>query len=247
MCCLTFPFAPWSLSLCCGAIWMGERAPTMPSPQNWSIRVGARTLARYLKRAKALCLKTQQAIREVLIEQKEPRPWEECFQDGLSPPASLMQATSGALPSGQVVAGSFDAPSRLTGPFGFSLSPHGPGKRKSRTETGSVPGVILPHPLWEPKGDFCPFLRPILLLALSHKSCHRHPPGYRHRMAAKSSTRRFPPWTIRTPSPRKPFFATRSSAATWPPTRPGKTPPDPGTPGRQILDAPIRRSGHCQG
>jgi hypothetical protein len=49
-----------------------------------------RTLARYLKRAKALSLKTQQVIREVLIEQKEPRPWEECFQSGLSPPAHLI-------------------------------------------------------------------------------------------------------------------------------------------------------------
>lgn len=50
-----------------------------------------RTLARYLKRAKAVCLKTQQAIREVLIEQKEPRPWEECFFSGLSPPESLIR------------------------------------------------------------------------------------------------------------------------------------------------------------
>jgi hypothetical protein len=50
----------------------------------------SRTLARYLKRAKALCLKTQQAIREVLIEQKEPRPCEECFNSGLSPPADLI-------------------------------------------------------------------------------------------------------------------------------------------------------------
>jgi len=53
--------------------------------------VGARTLARYLKRAKALAVKTQQSIREVLIEQKEPRPWEECFQNGLSPPESLIK------------------------------------------------------------------------------------------------------------------------------------------------------------
>ena len=53
--------------------------------------VGDRTLARYLKRAKALSLNTQQAIREVLIEQKEPRPWEECFQSGLSPPASFLK------------------------------------------------------------------------------------------------------------------------------------------------------------
>jgi hypothetical protein len=50
-----------------------------------------RTLARYVKRAKHLCMKTQQAVREVLIEIKEPRPWEECFFSGLSPPQSLLE------------------------------------------------------------------------------------------------------------------------------------------------------------
>jgi len=45
-----------------------------------------RTLARYLKRAKAVCRHTQQAIRKVLIDLKEPRPWDECFAHGLSPP-----------------------------------------------------------------------------------------------------------------------------------------------------------------
>lgn len=51
----------------------------------------ARSLARYLKRAKAVCLKTQQAIREVFIEIKEPRPWDECFAHGLPPPQSLIK------------------------------------------------------------------------------------------------------------------------------------------------------------
>jgi hypothetical protein len=50
----------------------------------------ARSVARYLKRAKSVCLKTQQAIREVLMEIKEPKPWEECFFSGLSPPESLI-------------------------------------------------------------------------------------------------------------------------------------------------------------
>jgi len=59
-------------------------------PEELGHSIGARTLARYLKRAKALSLKTQQVIREVLIEQKEPRPWEECFGSGLSPPESLI-------------------------------------------------------------------------------------------------------------------------------------------------------------
>jgi hypothetical protein len=67
----------------------GETGTHNAFPKELEHSVGARTLARYLKRAKALCLKTQQAIREVLIEQKEPRPWEECFQRGLSPPPSL--------------------------------------------------------------------------------------------------------------------------------------------------------------
>jgi hypothetical protein len=68
----------------------GEKGTHNAFPEELEHSVGARTLARYLKRAKALCLKTQQAIREVLIEQKEPRPWEECFQRGLSPPQSLV-------------------------------------------------------------------------------------------------------------------------------------------------------------
>jgi len=69
----------------------GEKGTHNAFPSELEHSVGARTLARYLKRAKALCLKTQQAIREVLIEQKEPRPWEECFQKGLSPPESLIK------------------------------------------------------------------------------------------------------------------------------------------------------------
>lgn len=85
--------------------------------------------------------------------------------------------TSGALPSDQVVAGSFDAPSRLTGSFGFSLSPHGPGKRKSGTETGSIPGVILPHPHPGAKGGFLPLIGSHSFPRLSHKSGHRHPPA----------------------------------------------------------------------
>lgn len=67
----------------------GETGTHNAFPQELEHSVGARTLARYLKRAKALCLNTQQAIREVLIEQKEPGPWEECFHSGLSPPPSL--------------------------------------------------------------------------------------------------------------------------------------------------------------
>jgi hypothetical protein len=58
-------------------------------PQDLYEAASPRTLARYLKRAKAVCLETQQAIREVLIEAREPRPWDESFHQGLSPPESL--------------------------------------------------------------------------------------------------------------------------------------------------------------
>ena len=60
-------------------------------PQQLEEAAEPRTLARYLKRAKAVCMETQQAIREVLIEIKEPRPWDECFAHGLSPPERLMK------------------------------------------------------------------------------------------------------------------------------------------------------------
>lgn len=60
-------------------------------PQELDRAASPRTLARYLKRAKAACLETQQAIREVLIEIIEPRPWDECFAEGLSPPEKLIK------------------------------------------------------------------------------------------------------------------------------------------------------------
>jgi hypothetical protein len=42
----------------------------------------ARSVARYLKRAKRACMKTQQAIREVLIEIKEPGHGSNAFSAG---------------------------------------------------------------------------------------------------------------------------------------------------------------------
>jgi hypothetical protein len=68
----------------------GEKGLHNALPEELEHTVDVRTLGRYLKRAKTLAVKTQQAIREVLIEQKEPRPWEECFRSGLSPPSSLI-------------------------------------------------------------------------------------------------------------------------------------------------------------
>jgi hypothetical protein len=50
-----------------------------------------RTLARYIKRAKAVCRTTQQVIRQVLIERSEPRPWDQGFAHGLSPPDWLIK------------------------------------------------------------------------------------------------------------------------------------------------------------
>jgi len=67
----------------------GEKGIHQSIPQELDEAATPRTLARYLKRAKAVCLETQQAIREVLIEIREPRPWDEAFQQGLSPPESL--------------------------------------------------------------------------------------------------------------------------------------------------------------
>ena len=58
-------------------------------PQELEGAAEPRTLARHLRRAKAVCLETQQVIREVLLEIKEPRPWDECFAEGLSPPERL--------------------------------------------------------------------------------------------------------------------------------------------------------------
>ena len=60
-------------------------------PQKLEGAAVPRTLARYLRRAQAVCLETQQAIREVLIEIKEPRPWDECFAEGLPPPERLIK------------------------------------------------------------------------------------------------------------------------------------------------------------
>jgi len=58
-------------------------------PDELSEATEPRTLAGYLKRAKAVAIKTQQTIREVLIEQIEHRPWEDYFDQGRSPPDRL--------------------------------------------------------------------------------------------------------------------------------------------------------------
>lgn len=88
------PYTPVCTLVIVALLWSyldGERGIHNAVSPELEPAASPRTLARYLKRAKILCLKTQQAIREVLIEQKEPRPWEECFRGGLSPPESLIR------------------------------------------------------------------------------------------------------------------------------------------------------------
>ena len=87
------PYLPFCTLVIVILLWSyldGERGIRKCIRGELAYDVTARTLARYLKRAKAVCLKTQQAIREVLMEIKKPRPWEECFFSGLSPPESLI-------------------------------------------------------------------------------------------------------------------------------------------------------------
>jgi hypothetical protein len=88
------PYGPLCTLVVAALLWTyldGEKGLHTCIPVELNEAACPRTLARYLKRATALSLKTQQAIREVLIEQKEPGPWEECFKSGLSPPESLLK------------------------------------------------------------------------------------------------------------------------------------------------------------
>jgi len=88
------PYVPLCTSVVAGLLWTyldGEKGLHTCIPGELNEEAGPRALSRYVKRATALCLKTQQAIREVLIEQKEPGPWEECFKSGLPPPESLLK------------------------------------------------------------------------------------------------------------------------------------------------------------
>jgi len=69
----------------------GQRGIHSCIPQELEGAAAPRSLARHLRRAKAVCLETQQAIREAVLEIKEPRPWDECFAEGLSPPERLIK------------------------------------------------------------------------------------------------------------------------------------------------------------
>jgi hypothetical protein len=60
-------------------------------PQALDQAASPRTLWRYFNHAKTVCQNTQQTIREVLIEMSEPRPWDDCFFHGLSPPEGFFK------------------------------------------------------------------------------------------------------------------------------------------------------------
>ena len=62
-----------------------------PSTENLPIAVSPRTTLRWLGRALPHALEIQQAIREAVIERCEPRPIEQLFPNGLSPPAGLLR------------------------------------------------------------------------------------------------------------------------------------------------------------
>jgi hypothetical protein len=88
------PYVPNCTLVILALLWSyleGGKGIHKSIPQELYEAATPRTLARYLKRSKRVCMKTQQAIREVLMEIKEPRPWEEGFFSGLSPPRSLLE------------------------------------------------------------------------------------------------------------------------------------------------------------
>jgi hypothetical protein len=88
------PYIPNCTLVVLALLWSyleGAKGIHKSIPQELYEAATPRTLARYLKRAKAVCLETQQAIREVLIEIREPRPWDESFHRGLSPPEGLIK------------------------------------------------------------------------------------------------------------------------------------------------------------
>jgi hypothetical protein len=53
--------------------------------------VSARTAQRYLARCLPEALTIQQHIRRAVLERCEPRPWEQLFPSGLSPPQGLLR------------------------------------------------------------------------------------------------------------------------------------------------------------
>ncbi len=55
------------------------------------ITIAPRTLLRWLHRALPEAMAIQQAIREAVIERCEPRPIEQLFSSGLSPPDGLLR------------------------------------------------------------------------------------------------------------------------------------------------------------
>lgn len=69
----------------------GEKGLHHAVPEELDGAATPRTLSRYVKRAKAVCIQTQQAVREALIQIREPRPWDEGFIYGLPPPDRICE------------------------------------------------------------------------------------------------------------------------------------------------------------
>lgn len=71
------------------AVWLDpDRAEALPDLETCG---SDRTLRRWMRRATARALETQQAIRHALIERSEPRPVETLFPSGLPPPGGWLR------------------------------------------------------------------------------------------------------------------------------------------------------------
>jgi hypothetical protein len=71
-----------------GQSGLHSRAPKI---ETVDITVAPRTMLRWLRRALPDAMEIQQAIREAVIERCEPRPIEQLFSNGLSPPDGLLR------------------------------------------------------------------------------------------------------------------------------------------------------------
>ena len=86
------PHMPYCTSVIVVILWSylnGNKGIHDSIPPQLDYAPSPRTLARYLKRAKVVCKETYQAIKEVLLEMRRPRPWDKAFAQGLSPPERL--------------------------------------------------------------------------------------------------------------------------------------------------------------
>ena len=74
--------------------YLDSDAGIVTHEESWAMaRLGGsrRTVQRWLKRAQVSAVQTLQAIRRAVIERSEPRPAEQLFPGGLSPPKALVR------------------------------------------------------------------------------------------------------------------------------------------------------------